>query len=124
MPLGRRRPLVLMLTEGQVNDDKGAVAMFDALPPAALLIGDRGYDSDGFRAALAAQGTTPCIPPRKSRAIQHAYDAGHYRTRHCIENMFAKLKDWRRLATRYDRCGDIFTGAIVIAATVIFWLSE
>ena len=113
-----------MLTEGQVNDHKGAAALFDALPHAALLIADRGYDSDGFRVALEANGTTPCIPPRKSRAVQHPYGAVLYRFRHGIENMFAKLKDWRRLATRYDRCGDIFMGTITIAATVIFWLPK
>ncbi len=98
--------------------------MFDSLPPAAVLIGDRNYDSAGFRAALEARGTAPCIPPRKNRTVQHAYDAGLYRTRHCIESMFVKFKDWRRLATRYDRCGDIFIGIIVIAASVIFWLPK
>ncbi len=93
--------------------------MFDALPQAALLIGDRGYDSDGFRAALAAQGTTPCIPPRRNRKVQHEYDVGLYKTRHKVENMFAKLKDWRRVVTRYDRCADIFMGTITLAAIVI-----
>lgn len=111
-----------MLTEGQVNDHRGAAALFSVLPPAASLIGDRGYDSDAFRAALAARGTMPCIPPRKNRKVQHTYDAALYRTRHRIENMFAKLKDWRRVVTRYDRCADIFMGAITVAAAVIFWL--
>ena len=118
------RPLVLMLTEGQVNDHKGAAALFHALPSAALLIADRGYDSDGFRAALIEKGTTPCIPTRKNRKVQIPHDAGLYRTRHTVENMFAKLKDWRKLATRYDRCSDIFMGTIIIAATVIFWLPK
>lgn len=113
-----------MLTEGQVNDHRGAHALFDALPPAALLIADRGYDSDGFRVALEAKGTTPCIPPRQNRTVQHTYDAAAYRLRHGIENMFAKLKDWRRLATRYDRCADIFMGTIILAATFIFWLPK
>ena len=107
-----------------MNDHKGAAALFHALPPAALLIADRGYDSDAFRDALTARGTKPCIPPRKHRKVQHTYDAEQYRTRHTIENMFAKLKDWRRLATRYDRCSDIFMGTITLAATVIFWLPK
>ncbi len=98
--------------------------MLDALPAATMLIGDRGYDSDGFRAALEQRGTTPCIPPRRNRTVQHAYDARLYRSRHRIENLFAKLKDWRRIATRYDRYSDIFMGAIVATATVIFWLPK
>ena len=98
--------------------------MFDVLPSATMLIGDRGYDSDGFRAALEERGMTPCIPPRRNRVVQHTYDAGLYRRRHRIENLFAKLKDWRRIATRYDRCGDIFMGALVATATVIFWLPK
>jgi len=67
---------------------------------------------------------TPRLASRENRAVQHAYEAGLYRTRHAIENMFAKLNDWRRLATRYDRCRDIFRGTIAIAAAVIFWLPK
>jgi len=114
----------MLLTEGQTSDHAGAAAMLDALPAASDLIGDRGYDSDGYRAALEDKGITPCIPPRKNRKVQHAYDATLYRQRHRIENMFARLKDWRRIATRYDRCADIFMAAITLAATVIFWLKE
>jgi len=55
-----------------MNDHKGAKLMFDALPPAPVLIADKGYDSDEFRAALISRGTTPCIPPRKHRKTQHA----------------------------------------------------
>ena len=112
----------MLLSEGQMNDHKGARLMLDALPLATGLIGDRGYDSDGFRAALEDRGIEPCIPSRKNRKVPHPYDAVLYRQRHHVENMFGKLKDWRRVATRYDRCADIFLGAIIIATTVIFWL--
>lgn len=121
---GNGRPIVMLLTEGQTSDHAGAAAMLDVLPAASELIGDRGYDSDGYRAALENRGITPCIPPRKNRKVQHAYDAMLYRQRHRIENMFAKLKDWRRIVTRYDRCADIFMAAITLAVTVIFWLKE
>ena len=114
--------MVLLLSEGQMNDHKGARLMLDALPPAKDLIGDRGYDSDGFRAALEDLGIEPCIPSRRNRKVAHPYDAVLYRQRHHVENMFAKLKDWRRVATRYCRCADIFMAAITIAAIVIFWL--
>lgn len=66
---------------------------------------------------------TPCIPPKKNRKVQRPYDKTLYSQRHKIENMFGKLKDWRRIATRYDRCARTFFSAICIAATVIFWLN-
>jgi transposase len=118
------RPIVLLLSEGQMSDHKGARLMFGRLPKAKYLIADRGYDSDRFRTALAARGTKPCIPPRKNRKIQHPYDATLYKQRHRIEVKFGKLKDWRRIAMRYDRCADTFMSAIVIAAIVVFWINQ
>ena len=115
-------PLVLLLTEGQMNDHKGAKLIFPALPQAPVLIGDKGYDSDEFRNALAAKGIKACIPPRKGRKTQHAYCKTLYRQRHKVECMFGKLKDWRRIATRYDRCAHTFFSAICLAAAVIFYL--
>lgn len=63
-------------------------------------------------------------PPsaRRGRRNPADHDTSLYRKRHRIENLFARLKDWRRIATRYDKCGDLFLSAICIAATVIFWL--
>jgi transposase len=119
---GEGRPIVMMLTEGQMSDHKGAALLFDALPNAKELLGDKGYDSDWFRAALAARGITPCIPPKSNRKVQYRYDKAVYKKRHLVENLFAKLKDWRRIHTRYDRCAHTFMSAICIAATVIFWL--
>lgn len=92
------------------------------LPAAKELLADRGYDSNRFRAALAERGIAPCIPSTKSRKAELPYDKVLYRQRHCIENAFGKLKDWRRIATRYDRCAHTFFSAICIAATVTFWL--
>ncbi len=105
-----------------MSDYNGAALMLDALPRAKALLGDKGYDADWLRAALTLRGITPCIPSRANRreAIQH--DRALYRQRHKIENMFGKLKDWRRIHTRYDRCAHTFMSAICIAATVIFWI--
>jgi transposase len=114
----------MLLTEGQMSDHKGARLMLKALPEAKALIADRGYDSDWFREALAARGTKPCIPPTKSRKKPLEYDKALYRHRHKIENLFAKLKDWRRIATRYDRCAHAFFSAICIAAAVAFYLNQ
>lgn len=121
---GAGKPLVMLLTEGQMSDHKGARLMLKALPKAKAMIADRGYDSDWFRAALAARGTEPCIPPTRSRRKPLEYDKALYRQRHKIENLFAKLKDWRRIATRYDRCAHAFFSAICIAAAVAFYLNQ
>ena len=121
---GQGRPVVMMLSEGQMNDQKGAGLLAPLLPPARELIADRGYDSNPFRAALAERGITACIPSKKNRKLPIPYDAALYRRRHHIENMFGRLKDWRRIATRYDRCATTFFGAITLAAIVIFWIRE
>ena len=119
---GQGRPLILLLSEGQMSDFKGAALVIDRLPDAKALIGDKGYDADWLRAALKTRGITPCIPPKSNRIEPIAYDKTLYKTRHKIENMFGRLKDWRRIHTRYDRCAHTFLSAIVIAATVAFWI--
>ena len=113
-----------MLSEGQLSDHRGARLLLARLPPARELIADRGYDSNRFRAALIERGIVPCIPPTRSRKTPIPYDTVIYRQRHRIEVMFGRLKDWRRIATRYDRCAHTFFAAIVIAATITFWLTE
>ena len=110
------------LTSGQVSDYKGASDMLDSLPQARELLADRGYDADWFRKALSSKGITPCIPGRRSRKVPVAYDKELYKQRHKIEIMFGRLKDWRRIATRYDRCAHTFFSAICIAAIVIFYI--
>ncbi|SET48460.1 transposase, IS4 family [Nitrosospira multiformis] len=97
--------------------------LLPSLPKAKTLIADRGYDAGWFRTALWAKGITPCIPAKRNRKIQIKYDKTLYRQRHRIENMFRRLKDWRRSAMRYDRCAHTFFSAICIAATVIFYLN-
>ena len=87
------------------------------------MLADRGYDADWYRAALIRKGITPCIPFKKNRRVQYAHDKELYKHRHKIENMFGRLKDWRRIAMRYDRCAHTFFSAICIAASVIFYLS-
>jgi len=87
-----------------------------------VLLADRGCDADCLRDALAERKTEACIPSKSNRKIQIPHDKALYRKRHRIENMFGKLKDWRRIATRYDRCAHTFMSAIAIAAIVIFWI--
>ena len=107
-----------------MSDHRGAGLVLDALPPALILIADRGYDSNAFRAALTERGIEPCIPSSRSRKVPIPHNTTLYRQRHKIENMFAKLKDWRRIATRYDRCAHTFFSAICIAASITFYLNQ
>ena len=112
----------MLLSEGQMSDYKGAALMMEALPPAKAMLADRGYDAGWFRDALTERGITPCIPSRSNRKVPIPHDKTLYKQRHRIENMFGRLKDWRRIHTRYDRCAHTFFSAIAIAAAVIFWL--
>ena len=121
---GDGRPLVMLLSEGQMSDYKGAALMIDAFPNAKVLLGDKGYDADWFRVALADRKITACIPSKANRRVPIPHDRALYRQRHKIENMFGKLKDWRRIHTRYDRCAHTFFSAICIAATIIFWINQ
>jgi transposase len=105
-----------------MSDFKGAALMIGSFPKAKALLGDKGYDADWFRAALATRKIKACIPSKANRKITIPHDTVLYRQRHKIENMFGKLKDWRRIHTRYDRCAHTFMSAICIAATVLFWL--
>ena len=112
----------MLLSEGQMSDFKGAALMIDDLPPAQVLLADKGYDADWFRDALARRGIEACIPSKSNRKVQIPHDETLYQQRHKIENMFGRIKDWRRIHTRYDRCAHTFMSPICIAATVIFWL--
>jgi transposase len=84
---------VLLLSEGQMSDYKGAALMIDALPRVKALLGDRGYDADWFRAALADRKIIACIPSKVNRKVPIPHDAALYRQRHKIEIMFGRLKD-------------------------------
>ena len=114
----------MWVSGGQKSDYKGAELMIDALPTEETMIGDRGYDADWFRGALAQRGIAACIPSKTNRIAPIPHDAVLYRQRHKIEIMFGRLKDWRRIHTRYDRCAHTFFSAIAIAATIIFWLPQ
>jgi transposase len=118
------KPVHLLLTAGHTSDYTGARCLLPRLSNANHLIADRGYDADWFITALKKQGVTPCIPPRKNRTIRRRYSKTLYKQRHKIESMLGRIKDWRRIAMRYDRCAHTFFSAICLAATVIFYLKE
>ncbi len=108
---GKGAPLWLHLSEGQCSDFTGADGVRNDLPPAATVMGDKGYDRDKIRKMLAQQGIPPCIPPRRCRKKPVHYSKRLDRKGHTIETLFSRLKDWRPIATRYDGCAHVFRSA-------------
>ena len=96
--------------------------MIGALPAPRRLIADAAYDSDGLRRFLRERGTEPVVPNNPTRKRTHPFDAAAYRARNAIERMFCRLKDWRRVATRYDRLANHYEATVLIAAIVCYWL--
>ncbi|MBC2887427.1 transposase, partial [Ochrobactrum sp. CM-21-5] len=81
---GYGRPLIMLLWEGQMSDYKGAALIINALPEADVLLADKGYDADWFRAALIERGIVACIPSKANRKIASPHDTKLYRQRHKI----------------------------------------
>lgn len=115
-------PTSFALTAGQVHDIDGAVLLLPGLK-ADTLIGDKGYDAtDRVIEPLRKAGKTPVIPPRSHRKEQRHFDQDLYKARHLVENFFAKLKQYRAIATRYDKTARNFLSAVYLAASVV-WLN-
>lgn len=91
--------------------------------PIARLIADKAYDTDRLRSRLAEQGIEAVIPSIARRTPLISHDRAAYRQRNLIERMFARLKDFRRIATRYDKLARNFLAGVLLAATVIWWLN-
>ncbi|HAF43349.1 MAG TPA: IS5 family transposase [Sphingobium sp.] len=116
------RPLRLVLTPGNTSDVKGADMLIGETIGMKRVIADRGYDANRIRAALREQGTIPVIPGRRNRKRPIQYDERRYKDRWRVEAMFCRLKDFRRIATRYDKLARNFLSAVSLAAAVAFWL--
>ena len=92
------------------------------MPPGVLFLADRGYDTDAVRAAVNSSGATPNIPPKTNRRFKPPFSPVLYRARNAIERMFGRLKDFRRIATRYDKLATNFLAAVHLTAAVCYWL--
>jgi transposase len=115
-------PLAFMLTPGQAHDLEGADALLPQMA-ADTLLADKAFDADKrVIEPLLAAGKTAVIPPKSNRKIQRDYDKETYKARHLIENFFCKLKQFRAIATRYDKTARNFLAAIHLAAAII-WLN-
>ena len=95
-------PLRLILTEGQVHDIRQAEALIEGFACEKVLA-DKGYDSDKFREVIASKGAEAVIPPKRSRKELLPYDKDVYQDRNLVERFFNKIKNFRRIATRYDK---------------------
>lgn len=112
-------PTSLYITPGQAHDLDGAEVLVPALK-ASVLIADKSFDADArMREPLQRAGKTAVIPPRDYRRMSIEYDAQLYKERHLIENFFCKLKQFRAIATRYDKTARNFLAAIYLVASFI-----
>ena len=117
-------PTGFHLTAGQCHDLQGSDVLLEELDEdVKTVLGDKAYDADErVRQRLNARGCATVIPSKSNRKSPHSYDKHLYKARHLIENFFAKLKQYRAIATRYDKTDRNFLGAIYLAASVI-WLN-
>ncbi len=116
------RPKVIALTGGERHDSVPAQAILARLPPNLRVIADAAYDSAELRRWLADRGSRVIIPNRKNRKQPYPFDAITYRRRNIVERTFCRLKDFRRLATRYDRLDETFVSTLCIAAALAYFL--
>jgi transposase len=118
----RGNPKGLHLTAGQAHDLEGADALLPSID-AHTVIADKAFDADErVIEPLQKMGKNIVIPPKSNRKNKRQYDEDLYKARHLIENFFAKLKQYRALATRYDKRAQNFLGAIYLASSII-WLN-
>jgi transposase len=111
-----------LLTGGQVADCVAADVLLDRMCAAEILHGDKGYDTNAVRDKIESKGVAPNIPPKANRRWKNCFSPYLYRNRNAIERMFGRLKDFRRIATRYDRLAQNFLAAVCLAATLSYWL--
>ena len=115
------RPVCLLISPGEVHDVTCAEALLAGLEQRAVVIADKGYDADRVRTHIRAQGAIPNIPNRSNRKKRYRWKKALYRQRNQVERFFNKLKQFRRVATRYDKLGATFFAFIKLAAVRI-WL--
>jgi transposase len=113
-------PVRFTLTAGQKGDAPQAAALLEGAP-AEFIIGDTAYDADHIRQAAAKKGAQAVIPNNPSRAIKHPLDKHLYKQRHLVECCFSKLKQFRRIATRYEKTAQNYLAIVTIAA-IVLWL--
>jgi transposase len=104
-----------------VHDAACAEALLDGLQNGAVVIADKGYDADSIRTHIREQGAIPNIPNRSNRKTKYRWTKAIYRERNHVERFFNRLKQFRRIATRYDKLGANFFASVKLASMRI-WL--
>jgi transposase len=112
---------VLLVSAGNINDMTMAEALIAAAGRFRRLIADRGYDTNAVRALVAERGAEAVIPSTTTRRVPLPYDRVAYRSRNRIERLWCRLKDWRRVATRYDKLAATYLSGALIAAIITYW---
>ncbi len=113
-------PVRFILTAGQRGDAPQAEPLIEALP-ARVVMADTAYDSDRLRQKIAEKGALAVIPNNPSRARKHPLDESLYAERHLIECCFNKLKQFRRVATRFEKTARNYLAVVTLAA-IVLWL--
>jgi transposase len=118
---GKGLPVRIGLTSGEAHDNRLCAALLSGLRPQALLLADRGYDADWIRAFVAQQGAWANIPPKRNRKEPICFSPHLYRARNLVERFFNKIKQCRRVATRYDKLAANYLAFVKLAA-IRLWL--
>jgi len=115
-------PIDFEITGGEVHDVKVAKEIIKRRSGGGSFIADKGYDSDKIRAQVRKQGMVPVIPGKSnSKKLNPGYDKGLYKKKHLVENLFARLKHFRSIATRFEKLARNFKAIVMFACTFI-WL--
>lgn len=93
------------------------------MPASRDMIGDKAYDANDLRTMLDRRGTAAVIPSKACRKVALPFDAQTYKRRNVIERMFGRLKDYRRIATRYDKLAQNFLASLCLAAVLCYWIN-
>jgi putative transposase len=99
-----------------------APQLLAALPAGRCCVADAAYDSNAIRQMLLQRGTQPVIPNNPTQVRRHPFDPVAYRLRNLIERAFCRLKDWRRIATRYDKLAANYAASIALAIALTWWI--
>ena len=111
-----------MLTGGEAHDCPVAERLIRRTKPPKHMLGDKAYDSAELRNELHERGTKPVIPNRSNRKQPFSFNKRLYKLRWRVENAFSRLKDFRRIATRYDRLARNYLASVCLAAALVWWI--
>jgi transposase len=116
------RLIAILLTGGEAHDCPVAERLIRRVTPAKCMLGDKAYDSNELREDLDERGTQPVIPNRSNRTQFFSLNKRLYKLRWRIEAAFNRLKDFRRIATRYDKLARNYLASVCLAAALVWWL--